>query len=86
MPPQFRFEPRDDFWIPLTFSLQELAGRPRRPGSAGWGPGVIGRLKIGVTVAQAEKELSAITQRLETPYWGPKVGYSVRLDSLHERW
>jgi putative ABC transport system permease protein len=84
MPPQFRFEPRDDFWIPLTFSPQELAGRPRRPGSAGWGPGVIGRLKIGVTVAQAEKELSAITQRLETPYWGPKGGYSVRLDSLHE--
>jgi putative ABC transport system permease protein len=84
MPPQFRFEPRDDFWIPLTFSPQELAGRPRRPGSAAWGPGMIGRLKVGVKIAQAEKELSAITQRLESPYPAPKGGYSVRLDSLHE--
>jgi putative ABC transport system permease protein len=82
MPQHFLFEPGDDFWIPMTFSSMELAGQ--HGSGVSWGPGILGKLRIGITALQAEKELTAIVHRLQWPSWTPKEGYAVKLDSLHE--
>jgi len=47
---------------------------------------VIGRLKQGVTIDQAQEQMSAITRRLGPPYPGMgKDVLSVRLEPLHAR-
>jgi putative ABC transport system permease protein len=62
MPPKFAFPIREALWTPLTI---DPVARPR-----GQGPlyQVIGRLKPGVTVAQARAQAAAIAAQLATEF------------------
>jgi len=71
MPKNFTFPLRDPagngnpaaLWVPMAFTPQELQG---------WGDmfnnSVLGRLKPGVTFAQAQSEANLIAQRIESEY------------------
>jgi putative ABC transport system permease protein len=71
MPPGFQFLAREtDLWLPMAFTPQELANR------GGHYLTVVGRLKPGVTLAQARDDIAAITQRInqENPSRGFDLG------------
>jgi putative ABC transport system permease protein len=74
MPPGFSY-PRPDLalWTPLALSAQE------RLNHAGNFLNAIGRLKPGVSVAQAQSEMSAIALRLARQYPDSNTGRSVRV-------
>ena len=65
MPPGFRFAPfwqtRAEMWVPLSLArrLDDRSGRSLR---------LFGRLKDGVTVRQAQAEMSGLASRLELTY------------------
>ena len=58
MPKDFRYPPGVDLWIPLAFDARERSQR------AVWSLDVVGRLKDGVSVAQANSELEALAERI----------------------
>jgi putative ABC transport system permease protein len=58
LPPDFRFPVSEDLWLPL---ILESRGRPRGEGRH---LEVIGRLKDGVSLTRAAREMSAIARRL----------------------
>lgn len=62
MPRWFSFQAATDVWIPFDMSLQELGPH----GNHRWN--AVGRLKAGVTLAQARQNLLAISERLEKQY------------------
>ncbi len=70
MPPTFRFPYNPQLWFPLLVDSASLGQRGSHSFRA------IGRLKPGVTVKQAQTELSLIAARLEKQYPGSnhKVG------------
>jgi len=78
MPPGFAFphgtESLDtngkstDVWIPLALTPQERAARDDGPGNA------IGRLRRGVSLAQAQAEMSAIVARIDPLHPAPFRG------------
>jgi putative ABC transport system permease protein len=74
MPPGFKL-PRgpDDFWVPLTFSQWERQAR-----GSHWLMAV-GRLKPGVTLAQAQADMDVIAVRLarDFPRWNAREGLLV---------
>jgi predicted permease len=80
MPPQFQFPSRqDELWVPIAFAPQEAANRGNNSYE------VVGRMKPGVSLEQAQTEMSIITARLKQQY--PDV---VKTDasvvvSLHEQ-
>jgi putative ABC transport system permease protein len=57
-------------FIPLVFDTPKLARRD-------WVLGVLGRLKKGVTVAQAQSDMDAVARRLETQYPKTNAGRGV---------
>jgi putative ABC transport system permease protein len=75
MPPQFGFpratdvrypdppQKRTDLWMPLALTEREKSDR-----AVGTGGTVVARLKPGVTVAQAQAEMSAIEAQLDALY------------------
>jgi putative ABC transport system permease protein len=62
MPPGFRFPLSDEYWVPLVLDPTQY--------ERGGGPAifVFGRLADGVTLTQAQTELSTIGHRLEAAY------------------
>jgi predicted permease len=68
-----------DLWVPLVLDAETL--RQRSSHSLN----VIGRLKPGVTVAQATAEMDAIQQRLEQQYSTFFIGSNVTLVPLAEQ-
>jgi putative ABC transport system permease protein len=63
VPPGFRYPNKDvEVYVPASFSPQELAERNNH---ALW---VVGRLKPGVTLAQAQAEMTAVAQSMATDY------------------
>lgn len=82
MPPTFRFAPfwqtRAEMWRPLSLErrLDDRAGRSLR---------LFGRLKDGVTVGQAQAELTAIAARLEQTYPQTNTGVGGSVQPLLER-
>src|SRR5438552_1270198 len=80
MPKEFSFPQAAELWVPLNFDISpEMKQRKAhflRP---------IGKLKAGVTVAQAQADLDAIARRLEEQYPATNTGWSVRLVSLREQ-
>jgi len=79
MPASFQFLfSNAEVWKPLAFSNADLASR------SDYRLSVYGRLRDGVSLAQARSEMEAISQRLERDYPESNAGVSVRLRDLHE--
>src|SRR6185503_7857383 len=64
-------------WSPLVFPEQDRTNRGDHKYA------VVGRIKSGVTLAQAREEMNTIAQRLEAQY---KNGRGVQLTQFEELW
>ncbi len=80
MPKDLTFPQTADLWVPLNFDRAEemkvRAAHFLRP---------LGRLKPGVTVAQAQADTDAIAAQLAEQYPTSNKGWSLRLEPLRER-
>jgi putative ABC transport system permease protein len=80
MEPGFKFPQTAEAWVPMNFDISpEMKQRWAhflRP---------IGKLKSGVTLAQAQAEMDAIARRLEEQYPDTNTGWSLRLVPLREQ-
>jgi predicted permease len=85
MPESFRFplkrEERTEYWEPISASPSYVAAKDKRDTRS---LNVLARLKPGVTMAQANEELAAISGRLEQQYPDSNAGLSLSLTPLHE--
>jgi putative ABC transport system permease protein len=79
MPPGFEFPAKVELWKPLAPNAQLRASR-----NSFWLP-VVGRLKPGVTRAQAQAEMDVIANRLEQQYPQSNQGYGVNVVPIHEQ-
>ncbi|HKX27086.1 MAG TPA: ABC transporter permease, partial [Blastocatellia bacterium] len=80
MPPEFKFSYPDStqLWTPLTFGTEERTS---------WNHAayqVVGRLKPGVTIQQAQAAMSRLTQHLEEFRVKPSQNLYVQLTPLHQ--
>ncbi|HYN25979.1 MAG TPA: ABC transporter permease [Pyrinomonadaceae bacterium] len=79
MPQHFNFPRAAGLWIPINFDIDpEMKLRKAhfiRP---------IGKLKEGVTIAQAQADMDVIARRLEEQYPESNTGWGLRLVSLRE--
>ena len=78
LPPGFQYPPAAELWVPLTFSNDDL--NPRNRGSHGLE--VLGRIKPGLSLAQARGDMEAVAQRMtelhrEYPYKQYRFGLIV---------
>jgi putative ABC transport system permease protein len=81
MPPGFRFpleRNKTDYWVPLD--PQDETNRERGANYLS----VTARLKPGVTLAQAQAEMTAIASRLEQEYRDRNAGRGINLVPLHD--
>jgi putative ABC transport system permease protein len=78
MPAGFRFYVDADVWLPLQLNGERATARRFHNWFA------VGRLRPGVTLAQAQAEVRAIAQRLEQLYPDSNSKMSLRLLGLHE--
>ena len=80
MPQDFSFPQTAELWMPINFNLSEDMKQRKahfmRP---------IGKLKPGVTLAQAQADTDIIARRLEAQYPGSNAGWNLRLVSLREQ-
>jgi putative ABC transport system permease protein len=79
MPQHFNFPRAAGLWIPINFDfspdMKLRKAHFMRP---------IGKLKEGVTIAQAQADTDVIARRLEEQYPDSNTGWSLRLVSLRE--
>ena len=79
MPADFRFPTQEDeLWVPIAFSQQEQTDRGARFLD------VVARLKSGVTLTQAQAEMSTIAARLQQQYPGTNTDVGSEVVPLHE--
>jgi putative ABC transport system permease protein len=80
MPQGFNFPQAPELWVPINFEISDgmkvRKAHFLRP---------IGKLKDGVTLAQAQGDLDMIAKRLEQQYPDSNQGWSLRLVSLREQ-
>ncbi|HEY6232333.1 MAG TPA: ABC transporter permease [Pyrinomonadaceae bacterium] len=80
MPKEFSVPQSAELWVPLNFDsepgMKQRKAHFLRP---------IGRLKAGVTIAQAQADTDAIARRLEQEYPDSNAGWNLRLVSLREQ-
>jgi putative ABC transport system permease protein len=71
-----------ELWVPMSFTLQELG----TSGAAGWNFGMVGRLKPGITAAQAESDAQRVAQETMRNYPAFMASMHIRavVRSLHE--
>ena len=83
LPPDFRFEERNEIWVPVEANTSEivLRGRSAHPFLRG-----VARLKTGVTLEQARAEMDAIATRLAQQYPDTKKNVGARLTPLLENY
>ncbi len=79
MPAGFRFLDEVDLWVPLQFNPMISRGRSLHMLRA------VGRLRPGVTIEQAQAEMSGITRQLEQAYPDSNAGLGANLVPLHEQ-
>jgi putative ABC transport system permease protein len=79
MPQGFNFPNDVDLWFPM----QSRVGFTQSRGNNNFN--LIGRLAEGVPIEQAQGQLQMIAQRIAEAYPGTNEGWSVQLQSLHER-
>jgi putative ABC transport system permease protein len=74
MPASFGFpEKTTEFWVPLTITPQRKQARTAISYKA------VGRLKPGVTLAQAQADMAAIAKRIDDQYFQSDYGINLRL-------
>ncbi|HEU0177191.1 MAG TPA: ABC transporter permease [Blastocatellia bacterium] len=78
MPPDFQFTQGAELWMPLTLPPAGANG------SAGHNLSVIGRLKPGVSLAQAQASMGAIARQLEQQYPESNTGWGVRMNTFYD--
>ncbi len=79
MPADFRFPSgRARLWAPLVFSAADLAARGNH---RFW---VVGRLRAGVALSQAQAQMGAIAQTLARQYPDNQAGRGIKLVPLRE--
>lgn len=75
LPPGFKFPERDELYMPLRWDESPRANRNTN---------VVGFLNAGVTIEQAQSELSGIAQRLEAAHRDSNRGYGVRVNPIRD--
>jgi putative ABC transport system permease protein len=79
-PPSFKFPRNAELWGPMSFDVEpEMRQRKAhflRP---------IGRLKPGVTLAQAQADMDAVARRLESQYPESNTGWNLRMVPLRDQ-
>jgi putative ABC transport system permease protein len=79
MPARFQFPSTDDdLWVPVAFTPQQAANRNRHYLQ------VVARLKPGVTLTQAQTEMSTIATRLQQQYPQSNADLGAAVTSLRE--
>src|SRR6185369_10309069 len=79
MPARFQFPSVDDeVWVPVAFTQEDAANRNRHYLR------VVGRLKPGVTLAQAQADMSTIATRLQQQYPQTNTDLGAVITPLHE--
>src|SRR6059058_1979627 len=79
MPPRFHFpDPDDQLWVPLALTPDELINRGSHYLN------VFARLKLSVTLAQAQTEMNLIARRLTQLYPQSNTGQTVDVVPLQE--
>jgi putative ABC transport system permease protein len=79
MPKNFNFPQSAELWVPMNFERSMMKQRKAhflRP---------IGRLKTGMTMAQAQADTDAIARNLENLYPDTNTGWNLRLVSLRDQ-
>lgn len=80
MPRDFSFPQTAELWVPINFDagpqMKQRKAHFMRP---------IGRLKPGVSLAQAQADTDAIARHLEEAYPATNIGWSLRLVPLREQ-
>ncbi len=77
-PPDFGQQSKVDVWTPMAFSAEERDNKYRGAHYLG----VVGRLKPGVTVAQAKAELEVLAKQLARQYPDSNKGWGVFMMSM----
>jgi putative ABC transport system permease protein len=80
MPKDFSFPQGSELWVPMTFDV-----RPQMKQRKAHFLRPVGRLKPGITMAQAQADTDAIARRLEQQYPDTNTGWNLRLVSLREQ-
>ncbi|MFY9574014.1 MAG: ABC transporter permease [Blastocatellia bacterium] len=80
MPSGFNFPQSAGLWTPMNFEMAE--GMKQRKAHF-FRP--IGRLKPGVTLAQAQADMDIIAQRLESQYPNSNTGWNLRMVPLRDQ-
>ena len=78
-PAGFSFPERTEIWTPMTYDA-----RFRTQSRGAWYLGVIGRLKPGATLHQAQEEVALIHDRLAREYADANEGVTATVQSLQE--
>ena len=80
MPRDFEFPAAAEIWLPLNFDgspgMKQRKAHFLRP---------IGRLKVGVSLAQAQADTDGIARQLEAAYPDTNTGWNLRLVSLRDQ-
>ena len=80
MPPSFRFPLQADLWLPLVFTPREMLDTNRGSHYLS----VVGRLKPGVSVEQAQAQMDTIYDRLREQFPRALAKWKVRVVSLSD--
>ncbi|MCU1267457.1 MAG: hypothetical protein JWM21_3775 [Acidobacteria bacterium] len=80
MPKDFTVPQPAELWVPMTFDV-----RPQMKQRKAHFLRPVGRLKDGVTLAQAQADTDAVARRLEAQYPDTNKGWNLRLVSLREQ-
>jgi putative ABC transport system permease protein len=81
MPSDFEFVGNREIWTPLVL---DPASQPWRADRTNHTLSIYGRLKPGVSLAQASAEMSAIAARLEQQYPELNAGWGVRVRTFYD--
>ena len=79
MPTWFHFPDSPEMWVPLEMTVKSLGRR------GGYSYRAIGRLKPGVTIAQAQADMSAVAKRLEEQFPETNRHVGAQVIALQER-
>jgi putative ABC transport system permease protein len=81
MPPRFQFIPDREVWTPL---MLDPALAPWHANRSHHNIHVIGRLKPGLSLAQAQAEMDVIARQLEQQYPKSNAGWGLRLQTFYD--